>query len=120
MCCIRTITLLFFVCALHYDLDMSDIAETEVGGSTTSWLHLIDRLSKNLYTRAAKFELENDWNNAFELYLQAADSFLHISRTAENSLRYRNKAAKALERAEKIKQHKNLTPKSVDHFSLRK
>ncbi|KIK39167.1 hypothetical protein CY34DRAFT_770204 [Suillus luteus UH-Slu-Lm8-n1] len=81
---------------------MSDIAETE-----------------NLYTRAAKFELENDWDNAFKLYLQAADSFLHISRTAENSLRYRNKAAKALERAEKIKQHKNLTPKSVDHFSLR-
>ncbi|KAG1772088.1 hypothetical protein EDD22DRAFT_1021042, partial [Suillus occidentalis] len=65
------------------------------------------------YTRAAKFELENDWNNAFELYLQAAHSFLHISRTAENSTLYRNKAAKALERAEKIKQHKNLTPKSI-------
>ncbi|KAG2043833.1 hypothetical protein BDR03DRAFT_995910 [Suillus americanus] len=71
--------------------------------------------AESIYTRASKFELENDWNNAFKLYLQAADAFLHISRTADP--KYRNNAAKAVDRAEKIKQHKNLDPLSIDHFS---
>jgi len=80
--------------------------------------HLMNRPSKSIYTRASKFELENDWNNAFKLYLQAADAFLHISRTADP--KYRNNAAKALDRARKIQQHKNLNPLSIDHFSHRK
>ncbi|KAG2137312.1 hypothetical protein BD769DRAFT_1437574 [Suillus cothurnatus] len=75
----------------------------------------MNRPSKSIYTRASKFELENDWNNAFKLYLQAADAFLHISRTADP--KYRNNAAKALDRARKIQQHKNLNPLSIDHFS---
>ncbi|KAG2347439.1 cysteine proteinase [Suillus weaverae] len=69
--------------------------------------------AESIYTRASKFELENDWNNAFKLYVQAADSFLHISRTADP--KYRNRAAKALERAEKIKQHKHLTQDPFSH-----
>ncbi|KAG1878778.1 hypothetical protein F4604DRAFT_1754108 [Suillus subluteus] len=71
--------------------------------------------AESIYTRASRFELESDWNNAFKLYLQAADAFLHISRTADP--KYRNNAAKAVDRAEKIKQHKNLNPLSIDHFS---
>ncbi|KAG1725441.1 hypothetical protein EDB19DRAFT_1897772 [Suillus lakei] len=74
--------------------------------------------AENIYARAAKFELEKDWNNAFKLYLQAADAFLHLSRTADP--KYRNNAATALKRAEKIKQHRHLAPISTDHFSHRK
>ncbi|KAG1746435.1 hypothetical protein EDB19DRAFT_1894215 [Suillus lakei] len=73
--------------------------------------------AENTYARAAKFELEKDWNNAFKLYLQAADAFLHLSRTADP--KYRNNAATALKRAEKIKQHRHLAPISTDHFSHR-
>ncbi|KAG2153243.1 hypothetical protein DEU56DRAFT_955173 [Suillus clintonianus] len=61
--------------------------------------------AENIYARAAKFELENDWNNAFKLYLEAAEAFLHISRSSD--AKYRNNATKALERAEKIKQYKS-------------
>ncbi|KAG2104085.1 uncharacterized protein F5147DRAFT_704998 [Suillus discolor] len=77
---------------------MTDIAEAE-----------------NIYTRAKKFELANDWNNAFKLHLQAADAFLRISRTADP--KYRDNAAEALGRAGKIKQFKKLTPLSTDYFS---
>ncbi|KAG2142326.1 uncharacterized protein EDB93DRAFT_1158574 [Suillus bovinus] len=72
--------------------------------------------AENIYTKAAKFELANDWNNAFKFYLQAADAFLHIhSRTGDP--KYRKNAAKAVDRAEKIKQFKTLTPLTTDNFS---
>ncbi|KAJ8581144.1 cysteine proteinase [Rhizopogon salebrosus TDB-379] len=72
--------------------------------------------AENIYARAAKLEIDKDWNNAFQLYLEAADTFLHLSRTSNPGCK--NNAAKALERAEKIKQHKrDLAPVSVDHFT---
>ncbi|KAG1739095.1 uncharacterized protein EDB91DRAFT_1237555 [Suillus paluster] len=74
--------------------------------------------AENIYTRAVTYEVENEWNNAFKLYLEAAEAFLHISRSSDS--RYRNNAAKALERAEKIRQYKSdLAPISIDQFSKR-
>ncbi|KAG0708685.1 hypothetical protein DFH29DRAFT_891533 [Suillus ampliporus] len=71
--------------------------------------------AENIYSRAAKYELDSDWNNAFRLYLEAATAFLHISHTDST---YRTNAANALERAEKIKQYKHdLAPLSIDLFS---
>ncbi|KAG2063826.1 hypothetical protein BDR04DRAFT_1235377 [Suillus decipiens] len=72
--------------------------------------------AESIYSRASKFELENDWDNAFKLYVQAADAFLQISRTTTDP-KYRNNAAKAVDRAQKIKRHKQLKPLSIDHFS---
>ncbi|OAX42822.1 cysteine proteinase [Rhizopogon vinicolor AM-OR11-026] len=72
--------------------------------------------AENIYTRAAKYEIDNDWNNAFKLYLEAAEAFLHLSRTSHPACKVN--ATKALERAEKIKQYKrDLAPISIDHFS---
>ncbi|KIJ57488.1 hypothetical protein HYDPIDRAFT_44903, partial [Hydnomerulius pinastri MD-312] len=52
-------------------------------------------------------ELSSDFTTAFRLYLAAADAFLHLSRTATLTpalqARCKANAAKALERAEKIK-----------------
>ncbi|KAG2055542.1 cysteine proteinase [Suillus hirtellus] len=93
---------------------MTDIAEAEVS-YVFGFVGKL-KVSKNIYTRAAKYELARDWNNAFKLYLQAVDAFLRISRTTADP-EYRNNAAKALDRAGKIKQFKKLTPLSTDHFS---
>ncbi|EGO00763.1 hypothetical protein SERLA73DRAFT_178686 [Serpula lacrymans var. lacrymans S7.3] len=73
------------------------------------------------YSKAAKAELDQDWSQAFRLYVEAAEGFLHFSRTrVEDALRGRCKssAGKALERAEKIKALKHdLAPVAVNRFS---
>ncbi|KAH7907349.1 hypothetical protein BJ138DRAFT_1160375 [Hygrophoropsis aurantiaca] len=73
------------------------------------------------YARAAKYELERNWNQAFRLYIQAVETYLHLSRTGTDpNLREKCKASagKALERAEKIKSAKReLAPVSTAHFS---
>ncbi|KAI6007673.1 hypothetical protein F5J12DRAFT_85857 [Pisolithus orientalis] len=59
------------------------------------------------YARGAKSELSSDFSAAFRLYLAAADAFLHLSRSESLNPVFRTRckanAAKALERAEKIK-----------------
>ncbi|KAG6335832.1 hypothetical protein ID866_3268 [Astraeus odoratus] len=59
------------------------------------------------YNRAAKSELSSDFSTAFRLYLSAADSFLHLTRSEPLNpafhARCKAQAAKSLERAEKIK-----------------
>ncbi|KAH7925291.1 cysteine proteinase [Leucogyrophana mollusca] len=73
------------------------------------------------YARAAKYELESNWNQAFRLYIEAIEAFLHLSRIgADEGLRRKCKASagKALERAEKIKSiRRELAPVSISHFS---
>lgn len=60
-----------------------------------------------VYTRAARAEHSSDFSTAFRLYLSAADAFLHLSRSESLNLAFQTRckasAAKALERAEKIK-----------------
>ncbi|KIK22314.1 hypothetical protein PISMIDRAFT_102567, partial [Pisolithus microcarpus 441] len=59
------------------------------------------------YAKGAKSELSSDFSAAFRHYLAAADSFLHLSRSESLNLAFRTQckasAARALQRAEKIK-----------------
>ncbi|TFK50844.1 cysteine proteinase [Heliocybe sulcata] len=76
---------------------------------------------EDTYARATKAEVEQNWDLAFKLYVRAVELYLHASRTAtENVSRaeYKAQAAKALNRAEKIKALKrDLAPVPVDRFS---
>ena len=76
-----------------------------------------------IYGRATKAEMNGDRQQAFKLYVQAAQEFLHLSRTNTNpSARAQCKAeaVKALERAEKIKgKRTDLAPIVKDHLSER-
>ncbi|KAI6029389.1 hypothetical protein BKA83DRAFT_4218216 [Pisolithus microcarpus] len=60
-----------------------------------------------VYAKGAKSELSSDFSAAFRHYLAAADSFLHLSRSESLNLAFRTQckasAARALQRAEKIK-----------------
>ncbi|KNZ75773.1 Calpain-like protease palB/RIM13, partial [Termitomyces sp. J132] len=96
------------------------------------------------YSKAAKAELSRDYDVAFRLYVKSAELYLHLSRTWNDNFsvqagKWKASAAKALERAEKIKafvdkrktssQHDAtstvntsgvstiLTPVGIDHFS---
>ncbi|KDQ56387.1 hypothetical protein JAAARDRAFT_310571 [Jaapia argillacea MUCL 33604] len=69
--------------------------------------------AQTLYNKASKAELSRDYDNAFRLYIKAAESFLHLSRTLAQHQsgdhdeqihkEAKAQAGKALERAEKIK-----------------
>ena len=73
------------------------------------------------YQKGANAELARDFDKAFRLYLKAAEQFLHLNRqTTDERLRAQCKAeaAKALERAEKIKAVKqDVRPVAKDEFS---
>ena len=64
-------------------------------------------LPKSIYDRATKLEYAAEFSSAFQLYLEATDAFLHLSRSSAATPAFqaqcRAKAAKALQRAEKIK-----------------
>jgi calpain-7 len=68
-------------------------------------------------------ESNSEWDRAFQLYVKAAENYIHISRkTTDQRLRstFKTNAGKALERAEKIKASKrDLTPAAIDTFSER-
>ncbi|KAF7792724.1 hypothetical protein EIP86_003822 [Pleurotus ostreatoroseus] len=74
-----------------------------------------------LYAKAAKAEHDGDYDRAFQLYIKAAEGFLHLSRTVvDAALRNtcKTNASKALERAEKIKTIKrDVTPVAADYLS---
>jgi calpain-7 len=76
--------------------------------------------SKALLSKATGAEQRQDWDQAFQLYIKAAESFLSLYRsTPHKTLRseYKICAGKALERAEKIKAVKrDLTPVVVNPF----
>ncbi|KAJ7108465.1 hypothetical protein C8R43DRAFT_905383, partial [Mycena crocata] len=87
---------------------------------------------KSIYAKAVKAEFSKDFDAAFRLYIKAAESFLHLSRSVgpeRDKARCKSGAGKALERAEKIKAFaeksgpavatdlSRLTPVGVDHFS---
>ncbi|KAF9453717.1 cysteine proteinase [Macrolepiota fuliginosa MF-IS2] len=59
------------------------------------------------YAKATKAELARNYDEAFKLYVQATESFLHLSRTTHHSealhAKWKASASKALQRAEKIK-----------------
>ncbi|KAG6877651.1 hypothetical protein C0993_005276 [Termitomyces sp. T159_Od127] len=94
------------------------------------------------YSKAAKSELSRDYDVAFRLYVKSAELYLHLSRTESDNAtaqvaKWKASAAKALERAEKIKAFMDkrktlnphatsagnasmtLTPVGIDHFSAR-
>ncbi|KAK7057703.1 calpain catalytic domain-containing protein [Favolaschia claudopus] len=91
--------------------------------------------TESTYAKAVKAEFAKDYDAAFRLYIKAAESYLHLSRSADHDrdkTKYKTSAGKALERAEKIKAFVNktksplndpsavqnrLTPVAVDHFS---
>ncbi|EIM80748.1 cysteine proteinase, partial [Stereum hirsutum FP-91666 SS1] len=72
------------------------------------------------YTKATQAELNGDFDAAFRLYLDSAKAFLHLSRTnggggvdEKTKNAWKIEAAKALERAEKIKKVKKDAVKPV-------
>ncbi|KAI0753163.1 hypothetical protein C8Q80DRAFT_1097736, partial [Daedaleopsis nitida] len=73
------------------------------------------------YYKAASAELSKEYDKAFRLYINAAEQFLHLSRQTTNEklrLVYKGEAAKAVERAEKIKAVKqDIQPIAKDAFS---
>ncbi|TBU43387.1 hypothetical protein BD309DRAFT_991045 [Dichomitus squalens] len=73
------------------------------------------------YTKAANAELSKDYDKAFSLYIQAAEKYLQLSRQAVNDRTralHKGEAAKALERAEKIKALRHdVKPVVKDEFS---
>lgn len=59
-----------------------------------------------LYTQATHAELAQDYDEAFRLYIRAAEGFLHLSRGSVNDSAkspWKKEAGRALERAERIK-----------------
>ncbi|KAF9048647.1 hypothetical protein BJ165DRAFT_1343091, partial [Panaeolus papilionaceus] len=94
-------------------------------------------------SKASRAEFSKDYDQAFRLYLKSAQSFLHLSRSANvtdvTKQQWKTSAAKALERAEKIKRfvdkckspagiqrvdsqapastNVTLTPVAIDHHS---
>ncbi|KAJ7350713.1 hypothetical protein DFH08DRAFT_115762 [Mycena albidolilacea] len=91
--------------------------------------------AESTYAKAVKAEFSKDYDAAFRLYIKAAESFLHLSRSVDHDrekTKWKTSAGKALERAEKIKafvdnskasssdpsrSETRLTPVGVDHFS---
>ena len=88
-------------------------------------------------SKAAKAEYAKEYDQAFRLYIKAAESFLYLSRSVTQSdktnQQWKANASKALERAERIKMfvekstavpsHQSaslrLTPVAINHFSPR-
>ena len=89
-------------------------------------------------SKAAKAEFAKDYNQAFQLYIKAAESFLYLSRSGgtqsdKTKQQWIANASKALERAERIKRFVEkstassnvqppslrLTPVAINHFSPR-
>ncbi|KAM5543052.1 hypothetical protein V8D89_003436 [Ganoderma adspersum] len=77
--------------------------------------------AESRYNKAANAELAKDFDKAFRLYIQAAEQFLQLSRQVDNDrlqARCKGEAAKALERAEKIKAvRQDIKPVIKDEFS---
>ncbi|KAJ6631453.1 hypothetical protein B0H10DRAFT_2207112 [Mycena sp. CBHHK59/15] len=91
--------------------------------------------AESTYAKAVKAELSKDFDSAFRLYIKAAESFLHLSRSVDHEReksKWKANAGKALERAEKIKafvekskptshdllvSESRLTPVGINYFS---
>lgn len=79
--------------------------------------------TQNLYERATKAELAKDLDTAFRLYIEAGTAFLSLSRATPANRwaqeEARQGAARAVERAERIKAVKaDLAPVWRDPFAL--
>ncbi|KAF8141175.1 hypothetical protein EV363DRAFT_1203663 [Boletus edulis] len=63
--------------------------------------------AESIYDRATKLEFAAEFSSAFHLYLEATDAFLHLSRSSVATPAFqaqcKARAAKAIQRAEKIK-----------------
>ncbi|KIM39736.1 hypothetical protein M413DRAFT_446644 [Hebeloma cylindrosporum] len=74
------------------------------------------------YSKASKAEFSRDYDQAFRLYLQAADYFLHLVRSSATSEKskqeWKGTAAKALERAEKIKRFVDVSRSNIQARSV--
>lgn len=99
-----------------------EFRESEVSYSYALCSYRLNRIElQKIYNKAAKAELERDYDRAFRLYIKAAEGFLYLDRSAtEQAFRTacKSEAAKALERAEKLKAvRQNLTPVVADSLS---
>ena len=74
-----------------------------------------------LYTKASRAELERSYDDAFSLYVRAAQSYLYWAKNDPNARareRCKQEAKKCLDRAELIKRSKKeLKPLAKDPFS---
>ncbi|KAI0338367.1 cysteine proteinase [Trametopsis cervina] len=75
-----------------------------------------------LYEKATKFELDGNFDRAFQLYIKSAEEHIRLSRLSEHPASrqiHKSAAAKSLERAEKIKLKKGdlVTPIARDSFA---
>lgn len=107
----------------NYDTDSSvrsqgAITTTPASSSSKQHSHPI----QNLYARATRAELAWDLDTAFRLYVEAGSAFLNVSRNlapARTQEQARQDAARALERAERIKGVKpDVAPVWRDPFAL--
>ncbi|CAA7265581.1 unnamed protein product [Cyclocybe aegerita] len=105
-------------------------------------LYASEREAEAISSKASRAEFSKDYDQAFKLYIKAAEAFLHLSRvtgaTDTATQRWKSSANKSLERAEKIKRfveasrravippsnsdqqpaaELHLTPVAIDHFS---
>ena len=65
------------------------------------------KVCEKIYYKASQKELAQDWNQAFELYTKAAQSYITLAGLAPDDssrTRVRSASRRAIERAEKIKQ----------------
>ncbi|KAG9221284.1 hypothetical protein CCMSSC00406_0008881 [Pleurotus cornucopiae] len=94
--------------------------------------HSTQKDAEATYSKAAKAELSGAYDNAYRLYINAAQSFLHLSRQGDAKKdKWTSNARKCVERAEKIKAFISkakasddaaagadlLTPVDIDYFS---
>ncbi|KAF9494200.1 cysteine proteinase [Pleurotus eryngii] len=94
--------------------------------------HSTQKDAEATYSKAAKAELSRAYDNAYRLYINAAQSFLHLSRQGDAEKdKWTSNARKCVERAEKIKAFiskakasedaagadMSLTPVDIDYFS---
>ena len=112
----------------------SQIHDAEVCPSFLPWTHSYGctTVCQMTASKAAKAEFAKEYDQAFRLYIKAAESFLHLSRQSDKTKQQcKANASKALERAERIKlfvekslsnqsPSLRLTPVPINHFSPRK
>ncbi|KAF8905038.1 hypothetical protein CPB84DRAFT_1845125 [Gymnopilus junonius] len=70
-------------------------------------LQISEREAETTSSKAAKAEFSKSYDQAFRLYIKAAEQFLHLSRSSSaedrSKQKWKSSAANALERAERIK-----------------
>lgn len=106
---------LFYIVAMA---PKTPFQEAQVSSDVTFSDRFTNTVCQAVYARATSSELSRDYSTAFNLYLSAAQSFLHLSRLVDQQVDLcKKEAAKCLARAEKIKSIKDVKKVSKDILS---